>query len=230
MYVDKLFLGELPQPLLKEVMYELIEQANEGSKDARDKLVIHNIRLVLYEVLNKFRDVDYDKKDLISIGNIGLLKAISAFDISKGYEFSTFAKICIDNEILMFLRKIKNEQKVDSFENVVFRGKDESELKLEDSLSDESNLVEDYETFELYHRIRELLKHLPDRDREIVMLYFGFYNNRPFVLSEIAERFCLSIGYISRIIANSVKKLGEELEATEHIVLPKKPQARKRNL
>ena len=85
MYVDKLFLGELPQPLLKEVMYELIEQANEGSKDARDKLVIHNILLVLYEVLNKFRDVDYDKKDLISIGNIGLLKAISAFDISKGF-------------------------------------------------------------------------------------------------------------------------------------------------
>ena len=106
MNTDELFVDshELPWPLSKEETYKLIQEANEGSKEARDKLVTYNIRLVIYEVIHKFKNVDYDKKDLVSIGNIGLLKAINTYDLSKGFEFSTYAIKCINNEIVTFLK------------------------------------------------------------------------------------------------------------------------------
>ena len=136
MNTDELFIEghKLPQPLSKEEVYKLIQEANEGSKEARDKLVTHNIRFVLYEVTNKFQKVDYDKKDLVSIGNLGLIKAINTYDLSKGFEFATYATRCIDNEILMFLRKLKKEQAVDSIDRVIFQDKDGSEMKLGDKL------------------------------------------------------------------------------------------------
>ena len=106
MNTDELFIDshKLPQSLPKEEVYKLIKEANKGAKEARDKLVTHNIRLVLYEVTNKFQNVDYDKKDLVSIGNIGLLKAINTYDLSKGFEFATYAIKCINNEIVTFLK------------------------------------------------------------------------------------------------------------------------------
>lgn len=182
----------LPQPLIKDELDKLIKEACSGSKEARDKLIIHNIRLVLHEVTNRFRNIDYDKKDLVSIGSIGLVKAVNTYDITKEVKFATYAVRCIDNEILMFLRKVKHDKNIDSIDKVLFYGKDGSELKLEDILSDDSDLVIDHENSETYKIIRQLINQLPDRDKEIIMLHFGFYNDRIYTQKEIADKFHIS--------------------------------------
>ena len=219
---------KLPQPLPKDETYKLFQLAATGSEEARDKLITHNIRLVLYEVSNKFLNVDYDKKDLVSIGNIGLLKAINTYDVSKEFEFATYAARCIDNEILMFLRKLKKHQNTDSIDRVVFRDKDGSELKLEDKLSDGSDLVEDHEQNETHNIIRKLVKKLPDRDKEIVMLHFGFYNDRIYTQKEIADKFNISQSYVSRLITKIVKRLGKQLEDVGVIELHEKPKTKEK--
>lgn len=95
----------VPEALPKEELEKLFEEAKNGSQEAKNKLVTHNIHLVLYIVTKKFFNVDYDKKDLVSIGNIGLIKAVNTYDPSKEIKFSVYASRCVENEILMFLRK-----------------------------------------------------------------------------------------------------------------------------
>ncbi len=216
----------LPQPLIKDELDKLIKEACSGSKEARDKLIIHNIRLVLHEVTNRFRNIDYDKKDLVSIGSIGLVKAVNTYDITKEVKFATYAVRCIDNEILMFLRKVKHDKNIDSIDKVLFYGKDGSELKLEDILSDDSDLVIDHENSETYKIIRQLINQLPDRDKEIIMLHFGFYNDRIYTQKEIADKFHISQSYVSRVITKIVNKLGKQLESVRVTELNIKPKVK----
>lgn len=214
MNTDELFVDghKLPQPLTKDELKKLLKEASEGSLESRDKLIIHNIRLVLYEVTKKFQNVDYDKKDLVSIGNIGLVKAINTYDISKGFEFAAYATRCIDNEILMFLRKLKKDQNVDSLDRTINHDKDGNGLKVEDIISDEIDVVEEYTDNETYQLIRQIVKNLPDRDREIIMLHFGFYNDKTHTQKEIADMMSISQSYVSRLIKKIVKRLGQQLK------------------
>lgn len=219
MNTDELFVGghKLPPPLANEEVYRLIQEINDGSMDAREKLITHNIRLLLYEVTNKFKNVDYDKKDLVSIGSIGLLKAINTFDLTKGVEFSAYATKRINYEILMFLRKLKKNQIVDSIDRVVFKDKDGSEIKLGDRLYDSSDFIEDYEKTEIHKIIRELVKQLPNRDKEIIMLYFGFYDDKIYTQKEIGNKLHLSQVHISRLISKIIEKLRKQLERIDVI-------------
>ena len=189
-------------------------------------MIIHNIRLVLHEVTNRFRNIDYDKKDLVSIGSIGLVKAVNTYDITKEVKFATYAVRCIDNEILMFLRKVKHDKNIDSIDKVLFYGKDGSELKLEDILSDDSDLVIDHENSETYKIIRQLINQLPGRDKEIIMLHFGFYNDRIYTQKEIADKFHISQSYVSRVITKIVNKLGKQLESVRVTELNIKPKVK----
>mgnify|MGYP004515798973 FL=1 len=217
---------KLPQPLIKDELDKLIKEACSGSKEARDKLIIHNIRLVLYEVANRFKNVGYDKKDLISIGSIGLVKAVNTYDMTKEVKFSTYAVRCIDNEILMFLRKVKHDKNIDSIDKVFFYGEDGSEFKLEDILSDDSDLVTDHENSETYKIIRQLINQLPDKDKEIIMLRFGFYNDRVYTQKEIADKFHISQPHVYRLITKIVNKLGKQLESVGVTELPVKPKVK----
>lgn len=97
----------LPQPLIKDELDKLIKEACSGSKEARDKLIIHNIRLVLHEVTNRFRNIDYDKKDLVSIGSIGLVKAVNTYDKTKEVKFATYAVRCIEKYNFNVFKKSK---------------------------------------------------------------------------------------------------------------------------
>lgn len=209
----ELFIGELelPHPLSKDETRRQIDLAASGSKEARDKLIMHNIRLVLFEVLNKFAKTGYEKKDLVSIGNIGLLKAINTYDLSKGFEFTTYAIKCIDNEILTFLRKAKNDKNNDSLDQVIFKDENGNEVTLVDRLSDDSNIAEDYEKNETYFIVREMIKELPYRDKEIILMYFGFYNKKIYTQSEIAEKLNISRSYISDLIKKNIKILKKQL-------------------
>ena len=214
MNTDELFIDgyKLPKPLSKQEVYELLEKIKQGDELAREKLVEHNIRLVLYEVTGRFKSVEYDKKDLVSIGNVGLMKAITTFDTFKKVEFATYATRCIDNEILMFLRKLKKDQNVDSLDRTINHDKDGNELKIEDTIIDETDIVEEYTDNETHQIIRQIVKDLPDRDREIIMLHFGFYNDKTHTQKEIADMMSISKSYVSRLITKIVKKLGQQLQ------------------
>ncbi len=204
---------KLPKPLSKEEINNLFKQAKNGSKDARNKIITHSIKLVLYEVTSKFSNVDYDKKELVSIGNLGLVKAVDTYDLSKKYEFSTYAIRCIDNEIIMFLRELKKNNSIDSLDRVVFSDKHGNELKLKDQISDDRDLVEENETVETHEIIREIVMNLPNRDKEIIMLYFGFYNDKIYKQEEIANKLHISQSQISRLIRKIVKQIGKILES-----------------
>ena len=223
MNTNELFIeaSNLPKPLSKSQLYELLDKVKQGDINAIDTITKHNIRLVLYQVTNKFKFVDYDKKDLVSVGNMGLMKAITTFDISKGFEFSVYAARCIDNEILMFLRKMKKDKNIDSMDRVIFHSKDDKKLKIEDTLSDGTDIVEDYERKTINENIREVVNKLPVRDREIIMLYFGFYNDKCYSQLEIANMVNLSQAQVSREITRLISSLGQQLQQLDIIKLTK---------
>ena len=173
---EDLFVCSLPQPLSKEKTYELLKRK---TKEDKDILITHNIRLIVYEILNKFKTVNYDKKELVSIGIMGLIKAVDTYDISKKVEFSTYAMKCIDNEILIFLRKLKKDQIIDSLEQTIYETDKGLEIKLKDILQSDSDLVKNIEEQEIYKIIRNIVETIPGKDKEIVKLYFGFYDGKP---------------------------------------------------
>ncbi len=232
MNIDELFIEgyKLPEPLAKDELDNLLKQSQAGSKEAKEKITTHNIRLVLHEIISKFKNVDYDKKDLVSIGAIGLLKAIDTYDISKGYKFSSYATTCIDNEILMFIRKLKGksnfENNIDSLNRVAMQDKDGNAATLQDQIRDDKDFVEDNERTVTYNIIRKLVNSLPDKDREIIMLYFGFDNDQTYTQREIAHKMNMAQSMVSRIIVRNVEKIGKMLEfigvIEEHFNQPEK--------
>ena len=228
MNTNELFIDghKLPKPLSKQEVYDLLDKIKQGDEKARERLVEHNIRLVLSEVTGRFSTVEYDKKDLVSIGNVGLMKAITTFDTSKKVEFSTYAIRCIDNEILMFLRKLKKYANDDSLDRTINHDKDGNELKIEDTLSDDTDIVEEYTDNETHRIIREVVKDLPDRDRKIIMLHFGFYNDETHTQKEIAGMLSISQSYVSRLITKIVKQVGKILEEKGLIELREKEKTK----
>lgn len=200
----------LPKPLSKEELKGLFIEAGNGSRTARKKLIISNMRLVLCEVRGKFSNIDYDKNDLVSIGTIGLIKAIDSYNINKSYEFSTYAVRCIDNEILMLVRKLKRSNN-DSINRVILSSKEDCCYKIEDIIASDFDMNEYVDSLEKYQYIDYLIDNLKDRDREIIKLYFGFYNNKLYNQKEIAEIYNIDQSTISKIISRVLKKLKKEL-------------------
>lgn len=228
---EKLFIteDELPKSLSKEETYELLVKINEGDDKAKEKLIKHNIRLVIHEVIGRFKNVEYELKDLVSIGNIGLIKAIDTFDINKNLSFSTWAVPCIDGEILNFFKKIRKDIPTDSIENPFYKGKQGEEIKVEDTLIDDTNIAEEYNNKELIVNLREIIKDLPERNREIIMLYFGFYNDKRYGQEEIAEKMSISQAQVSRVVKKIVKEIGKELEERGLIELSENPKPKNKS-
>ncbi len=214
MNADELFIDayKLPKPLNKSEIYELFRKMEQGDQTAKEKIAMHNIRLVIYEVVNKFKFAKYDKKDLISIGNIGLMNAINTFDISRNVEFATYATRCIDNEILMHLRNTKKDKDLDSLDRTINYSNDGNELKLKDVLKDNTNIEDDYTHNEVHSILRNAINNLSDRDRQIIMMSFGFYDDYRYTQYEIAQKLNLSQSYVSRLIDKIVKRLGNNLK------------------
>ena len=202
----------IPKKLPKEEVYDLLAKTSQGDIDARKKLIEHNIRLVIYQVNGRFNTVEYDKSELVSIGILGLVKAVDTFDLSKKNEFSTYAIRCIDNEILMFLRKIKKDKDVESFDKPISGSDRDNELKLEDTLKSDIDIETLYEDKEIYEQIRNIVYNLPEKEREIILLYFGFHDGKTYRQKEIADKLSLSRSYISRIITSTVNHIRRELE------------------
>lgn len=201
--------NQTPNALTKEEYYELFQQWNIGSTQARERLITHNIRLVLYEVHHRFDNTEFDKEELTAVGMIGLIKAIDCFDIQKGFNLSTYIVKCIDNEIINYIKKNTKHNESYSIDYSLY-GKN-SKKSMKDTLKDETNLEDEFINREIYKIIRNMIDTLEPREKEIILLYFGFYNNKPYLQKEIAERFHVSQEIISRIIKSSLKKLEKKI-------------------
>ena len=220
--------SSLPNSLSKKEFEYLLNKAREGDRGALEKLVLHNIRLVLFEVAKKYKNTDYDKKELVAVGNIGLLKALNTYDLSREIAFPTYAIKCIDNEMLIYLKKTKKHQMVDSIDKIVSYDKNGNEMKLEDKLNSDIDIAGDYEKKETYRLIREIVNNLPDRDREIIIMYFGFDDDNICTQNDIAEKFNISQSYASRVINKILVNIKSELEMQNIIETRKKRTRNKR--
>lgn len=197
----------LPPPLEKEIEEELVIRSNNGDMDARNKLIEHNLRLVVF-LAKKYDNTMYDLEDLVSIGTIGLIKGVKTYKLDKNIKLATYASRCIDNEILMFLRKNKRRKVEVSFEDSINLDSDGNELHLEDVLGTEDNIVEksyedEVDKILLFNEIRKLNK----RDRDILILRYGLNNSEEYTQKEVADMLNISQSYISRIEKKAIKKL-----------------------
>ncbi len=210
--VDYLNGGEtLPAPLGADEEKELVEKLAAGDKQAREKLIEHNLRLVVY-IAKKFDSSNVDIDDLISVGTIGLIKAVNSFDGAKQIKLATYASRCIENEILMHLRKVvrtKSEMSLDEPLNVDWEG---NVLLLSDVLGTDSDVTcKDVETDEEKDILIKTFKRLPPRERQIVRLRFGLLGAQKKTQKEIADLMGISQSYISRLEKKVMKKLKKEL-------------------
>lgn len=211
-YID---INALPKSLLKEENKRLIKLMLEGDFDARQKLIESNMRLVTYRVSTRFGTVNYDKEELVSIGNLGLIKAVDTFDSKREISLATYAIKCIDNEIYMFLRKLKKVQADISLSQPVNIGQKDTERHIEDFLSDGLDIEEEYLNAETILRVRELVKKLPPALRETVNLYYGFNDGKRYTQEEIAKKANCLQPTIHKRLKKAEKLIKRELEKQE---------------
>ena len=198
----------LPEPLSKEEEIKYVELFLEGDPKARDKLIEHNLRLVVF-LAKKYENTNIDLEDLVSIGTIGLIKGVNTYKLVKNIKLATYASRCIDNEILMYLRKIKRKKSEISFEDSLSFDSDGNELHLEDVLGTDPDLItknldNELDKKMLYQEISKLNK----RDKEIMCLRYGLCGNKELTQKEVALKLGISQSYISRIEKKVIKKLG----------------------
>ena len=207
---DVFFIGStdiLPPPLKKDIEEDLVRKSNMGDLDARNKLIEHNLRLVVF-LAKKYDTTMYDLEDLVSIGTIGLIKGIKTYKLDKNIKLATYASRCIDNEILMFLRKNKRRTKEVSFEDSINFDSEGNELKIEDVFGTEEDIVhKSIECQEDKKILEEEISNLDDRDREIIEFRYGLCGKRELTQKELADKLSISQSYISRIEKKVIKKL-----------------------
>ena len=202
----------LPEPLSKEEEDYLVKLKENGDGFAKDKLIEHNLRLVVF-LAKKYENTGVDLEDLVSIGSIGLIKGINTFSSDKNIKLATYASRCIDNEILMYLRKNKKLRSEVSIDQALSFDSDGNELHLEDVIGTDKDEVsksierEDDKSLML----KEILS-LKDRDREIMVLRYGLLGNDEYTQKEVAEKLGISQSYISRIEKKVIRRLKTLIE------------------
>ena len=205
-----LYLGStdiLPPPLTKEEEESLVMLSNKGDMSARNKLIEHNLRLVVF-LAKKYDNTMYDLEDLVSIGTIGLIKGVKTYKLDKNIKLATYASRCIDNEILMFLRKNKKRKTEISFEDSINLDSEGNELHLEDVFGTEDNIVEkEYESIVDKECLINEIENLSKRDKEILILIYGLNNKKEYTQKEVADMLGISQSYISRIEKKAIKRL-----------------------
>jgi RNA polymerase sporulation-specific sigma factor len=202
-----------PKPLSTKEESDYLKRCKEGDKEARDKLIEHNLRLVAH-IVKKYNMVDKETDDLISIGTIGLIKAIDTFDDEKGIRLATYASRCIDNELLMMLRSGKRLAKEVYLYDPIGSDREGNEINLLDIIEEAEvdiveNIVLEDDIKKLYHMIGKVLT---DREREIICLRYGLSNRKEVTQREIAGMLGISRSYVSRIEKKALKKLRECFE------------------
>ncbi len=203
---------KLPPPLEKEEELKLIIEAKKGSEEAKNKLIEHNLRLVVF-LAKKYESTGYDMEDLVSIGSIGLIKGINTYKLDKNIKLATYASRCIANEILMFIRKNKKRKREISLEDSLNFDNEGNELHLEDVLGTDTDLVSDeYEKQMDRNFVSKEINKLNAREKQIMVLRYGLNNTESYTQKEVAEMLGISQSYISRIEKKVIKNIKEEMK------------------
>ncbi len=198
---------KLPEPLTKEEEVKYVTMAMDGNEMARAKLIEHNLRLVVF-LAKKYENTGVDLEDLVSIGSVGLIKGVNTYKLGKNIKLATYASRCIDNEILMFLRKNKRRRGEISFEDSLSYDSEGNELRLEDVLGTDDDIVtkgleEETEKKMLYKEINNL----SERDRNIMIMRYGLFNHDEMTQKDVAKLLGISQSYISRIEKKVIRRL-----------------------
>lgn len=202
--------SSFPKPLSAHEEIEAFAAYKNGDLKARDKLIHHNLRLVAH-IVKKYYAGSLEQDDLISIGTIGLIKAVKSFDNSKCARFATYAARCIENEVLMTLRAGKKTQNNVSIQEPIECDKDGNSLTINDVVSDNSFIDEDYESKEEREKLYAVVAELCGRERQIIILRYGLSNIKPLTQQEVADILKISRSYVSRIEKKALERLHEML-------------------
>ena len=209
-YSCLLFVGStviIPEPLTKVEDIKYVELSMNNDEKARNKLIEHNLRLVVF-LAKKYDNTSTDLEDLVSIGTIGLIKAVNTYRLDKNIKLATYASRCIDNEILMYLRKTKRKRTEVSFEDSLSYDADGNELHLEDVLGTDTDIVTKGLDDELDKSLMlEEIEKLSSRDKEIIELRYGLNGKKEMTQKDVAILLGISQSYISRIEKKVIKKL-----------------------
>ena len=201
----------LPPPLKGQEEQNALEGLEQGSEAAKQLLIEHNLRLVVY-IARRFENTGVNLEDLISIGTIGLIKAISTYRREKNIKLATYASRCIENEILMHIRKIAGQKAEVSLDEPINMDYDGNELLLSDILGTEEDMIlrpmEDDVDLCL---LRQALQELPQREREIVLMRYGLFGYKELTQKEVAQKMGISQSYISRLEKRIMQRLKKEL-------------------
>lgn len=202
----------LPPPLKGEAERQAIEGLGRGEEAARQTLVEHNLRLVVY-IARRFENTGTSLEDLISIGTIGLMKAIGTYRMEKNIKLATYASRCIENEILMHIRKISNQKAEISLDEPINQDGDGNELLLSDILgTGEDEIFAPLEAAADLTALRQALGELPGRERELIGMRYGLDGQKELTQKEIAQKLGISQSYISRLEKKILGKLRREFQ------------------
>ena len=210
-YSLQLQTGSFPKPLSAEEERHYLERSAQGDLEARNILIERNLRLVAH-IMKKYYAQTADQEDLISIGTIGLIKAVSSFDTSKGARLATYAARCVENEILMYFRSQRKSAQDVSLSDYIESGTDGATLSLMDVVSEEVDLLEQVTTRENVQQLRRLMKTcLTEQEQQVLAMRYGLDGNPPCRQREVARNCGISRSYVSRIEKRALEKLRDRL-------------------
>ncbi len=200
-----------PPPLAADVERNCFERAADGDEDARQLLILHNLRLVSH-IVRKYYGTAKNQEDLVSIGSIGLIKAVDSFDVKKGARFATYAAKCIQNEILMYFRSQKKLNNEVSIHETIDVDRDGNPLTYMDVISCEENMVEDVDRkIQTERMMRMLGSALCERERQIIIMRYGLFGQKAQTQKEAAQILGISRSYVSRIEKSALEKLHQAM-------------------
>lgn len=202
----------LPPPLDEDVERELLIKSKDGDIDARNTLIVHNLRLVVF-IAKKFESTKINIEDLISIGSMGLIKGVQTFKIEKNIKLATYASRCIENEILMYLRKTQKSRQEYSLDEVLSIDSEGNEMVLSDVLASNeelslTKLTKEEDIRNLYYSLEKL----NEREKQIVVMRFGLYGHEAMTQKDVADSLGISQSYISRLEKRIFEKMRQEIE------------------
>ena len=203
--------GSFPKPLGAKEERDCLEKMKAGDTAAQKKLVEHNLRLVAH-IIKKYYAQSGEEDDLISIGTIGLIKAVNSFDYSKGTRLATYASRCIENEILMYFRARRKTAQDISMNEPIDADSDGNPLTLSDVLYEDDDIADRIDADQRTKRLYQLIEQMEDqREKQIVILRYGLYNTKPLTQQQVARRLGISRSYVSRIEKRVLERLRSQL-------------------
>ena len=209
--------GSFPKPLSEKQEKEYLERAANGDNEARNKLVEHNLRLVAH-IIKKYYGVQSEQDDLVSIGTIGLIKAINTFKPDKNIRLSSYASRCIENEILMHFRSVKKSAQDVSLNETIDTDKDGNPLTLMDIMAVDDTILDDLDRKLNSRKLGQFIREeLSGREKTVILLRYGLGGTEPLTQKEIAKQLGISRSYVSRIETKALKKLKKRFDSSSNL-------------